>query len=44
MASKSRIIAETQMGGHSNQTGAFDMPVGSTAQRPSFIHHLVSLE
>ena len=35
MASKSRIIAETQMGGHSNQTGAFDMPVGSTAQRPS---------
>ena len=35
MASKSRIIAETQMGGHSNQTGAFDMPVGTTAQRPS---------
>ena len=35
MPSKSRIIAETQMGGHSNQTGAFDMPVGTTAQRPS---------
>ena len=35
MASKSKIIAETQMGGHSNQTGAFDMPVGTTAQRPS---------
>ena len=33
MASKSRIIAETQMGGHSNQTGAFDMSVGSTAQQ-----------
>lgn len=35
MASKSKIIAETQLGGHSNQTGAFDMPVGTTAQRPS---------
>lgn len=35
MASNSKLIAETQLGGHSDQTGAFDMPVGTTAQRPS---------
>jgi len=35
MSSKSKIIAETQLGGHSNQTGAIDIPVGTTAQRPS---------
>ena len=35
MSSNSKLIAETQLGGHSDQTGAFDMPVGTTAQRPS---------
>ena len=35
MASNSKLIAETQLGGHSDQTGALDIPAGTTAQRPS---------
>ena len=35
MSSNSRLIAETQLGGHSDQTGAMDIPAGTTAQRPS---------
>ena len=35
MASNSKVIAESQLGGNSNQTGAIDIPVGTTAQRPS---------
>ena len=35
MSSNSKLIAETQLGGHSDQTGALDIPAGTTAQRPS---------
>ena len=35
MSSNSKLIAETQLGGHSDQTGPLDIPAGTTAQRPS---------
>ena len=35
MASNAKILAETQLGGDTTHTGSLDLPVGTTAQRPS---------